>query len=400
MGNDTLFGVKMSKININNPSHARFIADCAAAYFTLPLMRVQNFKKTVTRAGGAPLPAPIRHIQNFMTTSEKVNSVTRAVKKKLSFNQDKAVQNFMDGMKAHEKRTGQVQFSTALTDYPDFLVDLMQTLETSTFYDETYQQFYKPIPVDGDGYDVMLKEYDMSFKETPPGATVKYGGSNGTKYRVFLNWYSGGHGVDRRLIIAKNFYQVAEDAAELRTAAFYKKAQIAYALIEAVPAGRDILYQNPYPNNLATNVDTYPWNRIAMTIKEGIEQLIADNIEGENWKKNVTPQGLNTTFHILYPYQLSSNMIGAINYKFKDQQPGNPTSIMDYNIMTHSTTMLTDPTKFYIIIPNGQMTTASLLDYTTFTEFNQTTFMDSTAAWMSYDFNNGDTEQVVRCYTA
>jgi hypothetical protein len=363
-------------------------------------MRVQNFKENVTVAGGNVLPFPIQHIQNFMTVSNSIDEKTKVMKRKVKFDKDNCIQNFMNSVKEVEKKNSEIQFGTALTDYPDYLVDLMKTLETDTYFDNGYEMFYDTVPVDGDGYDIFLEEYDISFKNTPPGDTVLYGGSSGTKYRVYLEWYSGGHGVDRRLIIAKKFYQIAKDAANLRTAAFVKKAQIAYALIEAIPTSRNIAYQAPKPSTLSTASDKYIWNRIAVTIKTGIEQLIADNIEGDNWKKTVAPAGLSTTFHILAPYQLMDDITGAINYKFQDQgNAGNPTSIQSYNIQVHKTTMLTDPTKFYIIIPGGQMTSGNLLNYTPFSEFNKDTFMDSTAAWMSYVYHIGDTEQLVRCAT-
>jgi len=365
-----LFTRKEQKaFRFNNKLDEQILAYRIKCMCALPYMLYDNFDDLTG------IPKDVRLIQNYVKgIGVEENGITRRV---LRMSGEQEIQNMVKG-----------------TDYPEFLTNLFKEVQTMEPFDNEWAWFYDIRPLEGGGYDVYLTEDNITTHRTPPGTLVRYYGSTGSKYRAYVRWYSTGLAVDRRLLYERDFYKIANDIKRQRAASQRNKAEVAYALIEAIPAGQNIAWQLPDPAGLPVTSDKYTMSRDAQTIIAACVQLITDNQD----KPDVLTQGANTEFHVLCPFQLDGRLANAISYKV--QNLNSAPAAVKYKLVLHQTTMLTSSTVYYVGIPKGETTGGSLLEYTVFDEFNKDLFADEKAAWESFAFNIGNTEQFVRCATA
>ena len=283
-----------------------------------------------------------------------------------------------------------LQNMATVSDFPEYLTNLFAKFQTMPIYDMGYEAIFDIRPLSGtDGYDVYATEDNIQFVKILPGGTVKYYGQAGAKYRVYVDFYGGGAAIDHRLLYARDFYRIEELLTALRNRAYIKKASVAYGLIEAIGAGINVAWQNLDPSTLANTDATYTMNRDAQTMVTARNTLIANNLT-----KGYVPDGLTQTFVILCPYQLTQRIKRALAYR--RQEMIDATTEVPGNFVVIETTMLASSTQYYMIIPKGKSTGATLLDLTQFNEFNQDNLTEKIADWMAFGFDIGDTQQFAR----
>jgi len=328
------------------------------------------------------IPKEMRAIQNFIRVDEQVNK-EGAVCRKLIHDKEAIIQNITTG-----------------TDYPEFLTNLFKRIDIMEPFDNEWLWFYDWRPMQSGGFDMALEEDNVTTHQTPPGQSVKYYGTSGSKYRVYAKWYSTGVAVDRRLLYDRDFYTIEKDLMRQKQASDRKKAEVAYTLIEAItagnyPAGRDIVWQAPDPTLMATSDSKYTMSRDAETLNKAAETLVEENKN----RPGVLTNSDKTAFHVLVPHQLTKRINNALNYTVQEYA-GSTKATGNYTFVLHTTTMLTSSTDYYVGIPKGETVGGSLLNFTRFSEFNKDLFADENAAWESNAFNLGNTEQFTRCKSA
>jgi len=302
---------------------------------------------------------------------------------------NKDLQNFRKTKKAIY---GLQNLSTA-TDFPEFLNDLRKKFQTLPIFDEGYRAIFDIRDLSGtDGWDVYTETDSITFVKIKPGGKIEYHGHSGAKYRVYVDYYGGGYGVDRRLIDTRNFYEIEKGLVALRNRAYIKTAAVFYALIEAIGSGQNIAWQAPDPSTLPNTADTYTANRDAQTIALAVRTLIANNKS-----KGYMSAGLNTAFFLLYPYQidirirmaLKLTLLSTIGEKY-----------INFILVPIQTTMLAAADKYYVGIAKNKLEGGELLALTQFNEFNQDNYTEKIAHWKAFGANIGDEEQIQRCAIA
>lgn len=344
--------------------------------FSLPYLAYGNADQF------AGVPKEVKELQNFTRVNEVVNK-EGSVGRKLVHDKEAAIQNM-----------------TTQTDYPEFLTNLYKQIDIMEPFDTEWLWFYDWRPLQAGGFDIALQEDNVTTHKTPPGQSVKYYGTSASKYRVYAKWYSTGIAVDRRLLYDRDFYTIEKDLMAQKQASDRKKAEVAYTLMEAItvgnyPAGRDIVWQAPDPSGLAVTDSKYTMSRDAETLNKAAETLVEENKN----RPGVLTNGANTVFHVLVPHQLTKRIGRALNYTVQEYA-GSTKATGNYTFVLHTTTMLTSSTDYYVGIPKGETVGGSLLNFTRFSEFNKDLFADENAAWESYAFNIGNTEQLLRCKTS
>lgn len=359
-----------------NPTHRKILNDRLDMFLYAPLLLEQT---PIT--GSSRVMRQLASIQNFQKPKElKDQPFIKTMKPTIDI--QGAVQNF------------QTQHMASLTDYPEFLNDLLKKIDEMTIYDNEWEAFFVIRDVSGtSGYDVYTTGSNVVWENAPPGKTVTYYGAAGEKYRVYMHWKCGGIAVDNRLIIERDFFTIQDLFTQHRNAAFLLKAQTAYALIEAIPAGQNVAWQAPSPPLLPNTNEKYVISRDAQTLTYAGTKLIEDNKD-----KGILPNGANTVFKVLIPFQLTKRIQDALAYRI--QNIGGAPLEVTYNFDVHRTTMLSSSTEYYVGIPGGKNTGGILLDITNFDEENKDNFTRERAGWMSYGFNIGDTGQWIRCSTS
>lgn len=295
------------------------------------------------------------------------------------------LQNFV------QMKDGKLQMMSTADDFPAYLEKLFIEFSEMTMFDSGYEAIFdtRKLPLGEDGYDVYTTGNNYQFKKINPGGSIIYGSSAGEKYKVYVEFYGGGAGIDQRLIYTKNFYQIQKDVLKLRNAAFLKKAQVAYGLLDALGAGINIAWTAAI-DALASGTAGYTAQRDIATMNLARKTIIGNTKDTVEYY----PAGImGTPFQIIAPYQLEDRIRSAMTYKGVDQS-GKLSGAWAKPIYT---TLLAASTSYYVVLPKGKITAANHLALQQFMQFNQSNFSNEIADWMSFAFDVGDTNQVARC---
>lgn len=286
---------------------------------------------------------------------------------------------------------------STIDSFPKQLEKIWSTFDQMEMFDDAWRIFFQMVPNQGVDYFRILI-YDNTgyeFKRMPWGKSIEYQGGVGSTETVQLYFYGGGHLIDRRFMMVTPWFEIEKQLRAFRSSAFRKRSQVFTALIEALDAGRNVTWKDPYNPNLANTSDTYYEQKDIATLKFGVEKLFDENRD----KLMVMPNGLMTTFVLLHPFELTDRYHRAINLMWKERQP-DAFKFLSYKIVPQSTISLSDPTKSYLGIPGGLIQGSEMLDLTIFNRFNQDNFTSSTAGWMGYGGAILDEEQLVRIFSA
>ena len=343
---------KPENFNINDPAHITFLGQRIGELFAMPM--IKHRMPTI-------MPEQIKQLQNFVTTDPK---------------------------------THKLQMMSTPDDFPAYLLNLFNEFQQLTIYDDGYERIYDVRPLTGkDGYDIYTTENNFVSEKILPGGRIYYKGSAGARYRSYIDFYGGGHGIDHRLLLTKDFYRIQKDLLALRNASYLKKAQVAYALIEIIVNTYDTAWQ-AHPDAVTSGNVGYQVGRDVQTMNVARQTIITNTLT----KKDYWPQGLATPLQILAPYQLEGRVNRALKYNIGDKDSS--TDLLGNWAQPIFSTLLTVSTDYYVILPGAKLTGAVLLNLTQFNNFNQDNFTTEIANWLAYSFNVGDIVQVSRCKTS
>lgn len=280
-------------------------------------------------------------------------------------------------------------------DFPDSVLEVMRQYQETTFFDTGYEQIFDMINLrnaNRNGFDILDVEDGLTFALVPEGLKAKLFKFSGTKTSVTCDMYGGGLQWSRRLFDDREYWTIEKNAIAFRNKAYSSKATNFYALLEAVAATHDLAWQAVTPAALPNTAENYNAIRDVNTINKACEQIL-DHVKGSGY--GVTP---NTEFVILAPIQFKTRLPRALGMV---QQPfAGSTTYQAYNVRIIYTLMLTDTTKYYVILPKQKILGADRMDLTIYSQFDPLVYGDLAVGWMRYGGAIGDITQIVRCSAA
>ena len=277
-------------------------------------------------------------------------------------------------------------------DFPTSVLQVLDKYHLTTEYDNGYEQIFNVRDFSGtnrNGFDILDVESGLTFDKIPIGGKLLVHKMWGAKSHVYFDFYGGALGWHRQLFDDMEYWTIEDNAIEFRNKAYAKRAQVFYALIEAIGATGAVAWQNPDPAALANTDPTYTANRDMMTGNAAAQQILLA-VAGKGY--GVTAQ--NANFIVLVPEQLRGRALRALN--LQQQAFAGSGNLANYRYQIISTTMLTDTAHAWMILPKHKLVAGYRMDLTTFASFDMLSYTDAAAGWMRYGGAVGDTDQIVR----
>jgi len=277
-------------------------------------------------------------------------------------------------------------------DFPTSVLAVLDKYHLTTQYDTGWQSIFNVRDFSGtnrNGFDISDVESGLTFDKIPIGLKLDVHKMWGSKAHVYFDFYGGALGWHRSLFDDLEYWTIEDNAIEFRNKAYAKQAAVFYALIEAVAGLGAVAWQAPDPAGLPATDPTYTANRDIMTGNAAALQILT-NVANKGY--GVTAQ--NANFIVLVPEQLRGRAQRALNLQQQAFAGSGNLALYRYNII--STTMLTDLTHAWMILPKFKLVAGMRMDLTTFSSFDMLSYTDAAAGWMRYGGAIGDTDQIVR----
>lgn len=290
-----------------------------------------------------------------------------------------------------------VQEMTLATDFPTSkLYESIKQFQQLTYYDTGYEEIFDMIDFSGDkkanGFDIDDIYDGLTFRLTVPGDKARVYAMHGERQRVFFQYYSGGLTWHKDAFEEGDWWNIEKKAKSFRNKAYSSKAASFYALIEALPVGRNLAWQLPDPATLPNTDPAYTAKRDAASFDAAALDIFT---LCANKGYDLSPQ---SEFTVLTPIALWGRAANALNVNLQAFSGSPPT--VKYRFKLIPTASLTSNDYFYVSLPKEKTIGGTRLDLTLFEDFDIYSLAMATVGWMRYVGVIADTEQHVRCLTA
>jgi len=297
--------------------------------------------------------------------------------------------------KREEYEKARMQYFTTLNDFPATAKEVVDKYHELAVYDNGYEQIFNMRDYTGsrrDGFAIDTVTSGLTFKKMLTGEKLEVDNMSGGREFVFFDYYGGALGWDRKLFENQEFWTLEENAIEFRNEAYRIRAATFYALIEAVAAlagHADIAWQAA-PDALAAATRGYQAQRDAATMN-----LAAQTILLACQAKGYGISAQNVSFVVLAPIQLRGRIRRALGVNYDLTTGGGP--VIDYNFTPVITTMLSNTSHYWVILPKRKIIGGDRMNLTTYADFDVLSRTDIVAGWMAFGGAIADTDQLERC---
>ena len=281
------------------------------------------------------------------------------------------------------------EFTTA-ADFPASILPIMEKFNIQPYVDYGYEQIFDMKDYTGsdrNGFTIYDVDNGLTFALTPAGAKAKVFELSGLKSYVYFERFAGGLSWDRTLFDDKEYLALEDIAIAFRSKAYYTKAAAFYALIEALPATQDVLWQAATGFPVQANRDANTMNAAALRI------LTTCNAKGYN----ITP---DNPLVVLNPLQIRGRIRQALALASPFLGISPNVKQIDYNFVQISTMMLVDTAHYYVFLPKNKLKGGTRMDLQLFSDFDILSYSDVQAGWMRFGGAIGDIDQGCRCNIA
>jgi len=301
---------------------------------------------------------------------------------------------FLAGPSSEEYRrvTKQIQEFGTPQDFPTSVLQVLDKYHLTTPYDTGWQQIYKFIDLTNsrrNGWDITNVQSGLTFDKKLIGEKLEVKKMWGDKEHVYCDFYGGALGWHQSLFDDEEYWTIEDNAIEFRAAAYYRQAQVYYALVEAVGATGAVAWQPPIPAALPVTDSTYNARRDIRTMNAAALQIF-QAVEGKGY--NVSPQGVS--FIVLTPLELQDRVKQALSVQL--QAYVGSQGLANFSFRPLYTNMLTDKTHAWVILPGNKLQWGLRMDLAMFESFDMLSYTKAAAGWMRYGGAIGDTDQVAR----
>jgi hypothetical protein len=303
-----------------------------------------------------------------------------------------ALQYFLDG--PIRRGRAQAQHFSGYSDFAQAALGVIDRAPGEGDYDAAFESVFDVIDMtasERNGFEILDVEDGLTFDEVAEGAKAKIYKCGGERVTVRFALYGAGLGWNRRLFEDREYWSVERNAVAFRKKWYAKRADMAYALIEAIPETRNEVWAAPSPAGLNAEDPNYEAVRDINTINAACGRILADlNEKGYA----VTDRG---GFTLLAPVALKARILralGALNAGLAGPHQG-----VVYNVRPEFTMRLSAHDCYYVCVPGEKAIFADRQRLTVYDQFDPTSYSDIAVGWGRYGGVVGEPRQFVRCAT-
>jgi len=146
-------------------------------------------------------------------------------------------QQFMKQREEMRIAQAKLQEFTTTADFPASMLPIIEKYHILPTYDNGYEQIFdiRDYSDSGrDGFSVSTVQSGLSFRRVKVGEKAKVYQMSGDKSYCYFDYYAGALGWHRQLFEDKDYWTIEDNAIQFRNKAYHARAQVFYALIEAV----------------------------------------------------------------------------------------------------------------------------------------------------------------------
>lgn len=292
----------------------------------------------------------------------------------------------------------QLQHGTTGSDFPTSVLPVLDRYREEVAWDDAWRRVFRVVDATNwnrNGFTIRNVGNGLTFRETPIGAKAEIYKHAGEEVEVTFKMYSGGLGWHRTLFDDQDWLTIEDNGVAFRNKWFKNMADIAYAMIEAVPttyADQALAWQEAANDNIANTNENYLPLRDMATISEACIQII-DDLEDSGLSV-----GTKSQFVLLYPMQLHDRIrraMGVMNSGISGQMQG-----VDFNVTPVMTHMLSATDKYYVCLPGQKSIWANRMNLTIFDKFDPESYSDIAVGWGRFGGAIGEAKQIVQCATS
>jgi len=304
-----------------------------------------------------------------------------------------ALQMFMDAPRKDAKIKAAMQMFSQTGDFPENAVALLKTFQATDFFDNAWESCFDVIDMtalQNDSFSIADVEDGLTFQEVKIGEKAPIFKFSGTKTSVGFATYMAGLQWSWQLFEDRQYWTLEKNAIAFRNKWFRNRADIAYALIEAIPSARDINWAAA-PGSVPNTDGNYEALRDQKTINAAALDVIS------KCKNKGYGVGPNSPLVLLAPLALKQRIqraLGPINSALS-AAPG-----VTYNITPLFTLGLSATDKYYVGIPGQKNMWGDRLYLNIQVATDITTASDLSVGRGRFGGAIGDTQQWARCKTA
>ncbi len=278
-------------------------------------------------------------------------------------------------------------------DFPASVLEVLERFHQTTYYDLGYEEIFDMKDIRNSkraSIDISDVTSGLTFAKTEIGERAQLYKMSGQKTTITTALYSGGLHWSKILFDDEEYWTLEDNAIAFRNKFFSSKAQDFYDLIEAISATYDLAWQ-PGQDTLVAGTEGYTVQRDIKTINTAAVNIIT------RVKDLGFGVGPTSPFKILAPLELKDRLTNALTNVFQ-AYTGSPNRLQ-YNVTPIYTTMLSDATKYYMILPKQKLIGLERMDLTILTDMDITTYAELAVGWARYGGAVAEEKQLVRCET-
>ena len=307
-----------------------------------------------------------------------------------------AVQHFVAGADRADVGAA-LQLVATQTDFPASVLEVIEKFQQVKAFDNAWERLFTLrdyTSSNRDGFTILDVGDGLTFEEIPKGEKVKIHKMAGEKATVNFAMYGGGLGWHRTLFDDKEYWHLEENAIAFNNKWLHKRAQVGYALIEAIDSGRNVSWQAAAPNVASTDANYLALRDIA-TINAACLGILTD-LKDKGYGVDVS-----SSFELIAPLALRDRINRALSGPLNAGVSGATLKGVNFNVTPNFTLNLqTNQTTYYVGIPGIKSIWGNRMNLTIFDQFDPTSYSDIAVGWARMGGAIGDVQQIRRCATA
>lgn len=281
-----------------------------------------------------------------------------------------------------------LQAFTVPGDMPTSVLPVVDTFTQIPYYDMGYESIFKVDNHSGSsrgGFRMVDIQSGLTFRRVDIGETLDVFAMSGTDVMVWFYKYGGALGWEKTLFDDKEYVGLEDLAVQFRNVAYSHRANVYYALIEAVSNDKGCCsWITPH---VAVTDPTYFAMGDALTLNY-LAETILTRVQNKGY--GVTPN--NVSFIVLTPIQQVQRMRQALSLVLQAMAGSGKTVSFSFTIL--SSLLLSSATRVFVILPKIKLKAGYRMDLTMFSEFDLLSYTEVQAGWMRYGGCVGDTDQI------